>query len=381
MDLPPLSLYVHIPWCVRKCPYCDFNSHALNSELPERDYIHALLADCQHDQHHIQGRKFHSIFIGGGTPSLFSAESLDRLLSGLRQQIAFDEQIEITLEANPGTLEQGKFKEFRDIGINRLSIGVQSFNNDMLGRLGRIHDRRAAIKAAEAAHDAGFDNFNLDVMFALPNQTRAEAIKDLEYAVALEPTHISWYQLTIEPNTLFHHQPPSLPPDDLAWEIQSQGQHYLAEQAYAQYEISAYSRNQPCAHNLNYWQFGDYLGIGAGAHGKITHPIEERIQRTQRIRHPQQYMAQAATPEVISQTRELQQADKILEFMMNTMRLQAGVDIDLFESRTGLARTDLEPAINKAMELKLMHRDDNALKATPHGQQYLNELLELFLPE
>lgn len=380
MELPPLSLYIHIPWCVRKCPYCDFNSHALNDELPEYDYVTALLADCRHDEMHVQGRQLKSIFIGGGTPSLFSAESLDRLLTGIREQISFDQSTEITLEANPGTLEQGKFREFRDVGINRLSIGVQSFSNDMLSRLGRIHDRQAAIKAAEAAHAAGFDNFNLDLMFALPDQSLKDAMKDLQYAVALEPAHISWYQLTIEPNTLFHHQPPKLPTDDQAWEIQSRGQTYLAEHDYGQYEISAYSRNQPCTHNLNYWQFGDYLGIGAGAHGKITQPSVDLIERSQRSRNPGHYLAQASTPAVISQRRQLQPSDRVLEFMMNAMRLSAGVKIDLFEDYTGLTRSALEPALSEAVEQRLMHTGSQELRATTHGQQYLNELLELFLP-
>jgi oxygen-independent coproporphyrinogen-3 oxidase len=281
--LPPLSLYIHVPWCVRKCPYCDFNSHELRTELPEHQYIDALLQDLQQDLPRVWGRTVQTVFIGGGTPSLLSAEAIDRLLSGLRTCITLDPAAEVTLEANPGTVEAQRFSEYRSAGINRLSIGIQSFSNDLLQSLGRIHNRREAIRAAELAHGAGLDNFNLDLMFALPGQSQQQAAKDVHDAIALEPAHISYYQLTLEPNTWFHKHPPVLPDDDAAWQIQRQGQELLTEHGYLQYEVSAYARqDQRCRHNLNYWQFGDYLGIGAGAHGKISSTAPMGIARLRR---------------------------------------------------------------------------------------------------
>jgi oxygen-independent coproporphyrinogen-3 oxidase len=379
LALPPLALYVHIPWCVRKCPYCDFNSHEIRESIPEAEYVQALLADLEHDLNYVQARPIDSIFIGGGTPSLFAAESLDRLLSGLKSRLQFSDDIEITLEANPGTVEQQKFQEFFDLGINRLSIGVQSFNDDMLSRLGRIHDRHAAIKAAEAAHYAGFERFNLDLMFGLPEQNLKLAIKDLEYAASLQPDHISWYQLTLEPNTLFYQQPPSLPSDDHLWEIQQQGQDFLADKGYQQYEISAYSRQQACKHNMNYWRFGDYLGIGAGAHAKLSDPGLSLIQRLQRCRHPQDYLRDACTDKVISQRRILRRADLILEFMMNALRLNQGVSVDDFEHHTGLDVSVIREPLQAAIEQGLMLPVETHIQASSRGHQYLNDLLELFM--
>jgi len=377
--LPPLALYVHIPWCVRKCPYCDFNSHEIRQTIPELDYVQALLTDLEHDLQYVHGRCIDSIFIGGGTPSLFAAESLDRLLTGLKTRLRFSEDIEITMEANPGTVEQQKFNEFFDLGINRLSIGVQSFNNDMLTRLGRIHDRKAAVRAAEAAHYAGFERFNLDLMFGLPGQSQALTMKDLEYAISLQPEHISWYQLTLEPNTLFYQQPPLLPPDDQIWDMQQQGQDFLADSGYRQYEISAYSRHQVCKHNMNYWRFGDYLGIGAGAHAKLSDPGLDPVRRLQRCRHPQDYLRDACSQKVISQQRILDSDDLILEFMMNALRLNHGVSMHDFEQHTGLASNTIQEPMNAAIELGLMLDMDGHIQASRRGRQYLNNCLELFM--
>ena len=305
--LPPLSLYIHLPWCVRKCPYCDFNSHEVksaNGELPEMEYVDAMLKDLEQDLPRIWGRRVMSVFIGGGTPSLLSPEAMDRLLSGLRARLVINADAEITLEANPGTAEQEKFREYRALGINRLSIGVQSFHDDALQKLGRIHGRNEAIRAAEMAHAAGFDNFNLDLMFALPNQTPKQAAEDVATAIDLEPAHISYYQLTLEPNTLFYAQPPVLPDNDIAWQMQQAGQQQLGEANYGQYEVSAYAQpKRQCAHNLNYWQFGDYLGIGAGAHGKITDASQQNITRLAKCRHPQDFMTTAGTTKSIQSER------------------------------------------------------------------------------
>lgn len=375
----PLSLYIHIPWCERKCPYCDFNSHAVREAIPEKKYIQALLADFKHDLKWINNRYISSIFIGGGTPSLFSPESYQQLFEGLQKELFFASDIEITLEANPGSAEQQKFIEFRDAGINRLSIGIQSFNNNMLSKLGRIHNKNDAVKAAESAHYAGFDNFNLDLMFALPGQNINMALKDLEYATSLEPSHISWYQLTIEPNTLFYQQPPVLPIDDLIADIQTKGQSYLAEADYLQYEISAYSRDKPCRHNMNYWQFGDYLGIGAGAHAKLSNPAQNQFQRNQRIRHPKEYMELAHSPDVISQQRKLHSSDRLLEFMMNALRLTQGVSYETFEQRTLINRQDIQASLETARDKQLL-LDNNRIQASHHGLLYLNDLLEIFMP-
>jgi len=379
-QLPPLSLYIHFPWCVQKCPYCDFNSHALKDRFPEKDYIHALLRDLEHHLPAIWGRSITSIFMGGGTPSLFSPEALDLLMVELRARLNLKPNIEITLEANPGTVEQGKFAEFKAIGINRLSIGVQSFNDYHLHSLGRIHHRQDAVRAAELAHDAGFDNFNLDLMFGLPQQNPEQALRDIHTAIDLEPTHISYYQLTIEPNTFFHRHPPSLPGDDRIWAMQEQGQAVLAERGFAQYEISAYAKPQrQSRHNLNYWQFGDYLGIGAGAHGKLSDAAKQTISRHWKHKHPQDYLKINENQSVLAGEKVLQEKDLILEFMMNALRLTAGVETALFSQHTGLPLERIADPLQQACDRGWLEVDDNLIRPSPQGQLFLNDLLEIFV--
>ncbi len=377
----PLALYIHLPWCVRKCPYCDFNSHEIRDSIPEQAYVDALLADLEQDLPRIWGRRIDSVFIGGGTPSLFSAEALDRLLSGLRARLALRPDLEMTLEANPGAVERGKFAEFRAIGINRLSIGVQSFGDEQLRQLGRIHDRQAAIAAAEAAHAAGLDNFNLDLMFGLPQQTVAQAQADIATAIALQPAHLSYYQLTIEPNTRFHHAPPPLPDEDTIEEIQRQSLAQLARHGYQRYEVSAYARERrQCRHNLNYWEFGDYLGIGAGAHGKLSDAASGQIHRLWKLKHPRDYLATAGTSASIGSDTPLQTTELPVEFMMNALRLVAGVPLELFSERTGLPPQALEPGLHRARQRGLLETDPTRLRATALGLQFLNDLLQEFMP-
>lgn len=379
--LPPLALYVHIPWCARKCPYCDFNSHEKSGELPQKGYVDALISDLEQDLPRVWGRRVTSIFIGGGTPSLFSPEAIDRLLCGIRARLTVNPDAEITLEANPGSSEMQKFHEFRGAGINRLSIGVQSFNDDLLHGLGRIHGRREAIAAAEVAHAAGFDNFNLDLMFALPNQRVEQAVSDVNTAMALEPTHISLYQLTIEPNTLFHHQPPVLPGDEEAWQMQEQCQAQLAEGGFYQYEVSAYAKTgRQCRHNLNYWQFGDYLGIGAGAHGKITDASQQGITRIWKQKQPQAYLDSAGNPACIGEETALSPNDAAFEFMLNALRLNGGFATHLFTERTGLPLSCIEQPLRQAEQRGLIECDALAIRPTELGRRYLNDLTELFLP-
>jgi len=380
--LPPLSLYIHLPWCVRKCPYCDFNSHAVKDGVPEADYVDALLRDLEQDLPRIWGRRVVSVFIGGGTPSLFSPEALDRLLSGLRARLSLQADAEITLEANPGTAEQERFREYRALGINRLSIGVQSFHDDALQVLGRIHGRSEAIRAAEMAHAAGFDNFNLDLMFALPNQAPAQAAEDVATAIDLEPAHISYYQLTLEPNTLFHARPPVLPDNDLAWQMQQAGQQRLAEAGYAQYEVSAYAKTRRrCAHNLNYWQFGDYLGLGAGAHGKITDAAQQSITRLAKQRQPQAYMDSAGTAQGIQSERVLTRKDVGLEFMMNALRLNDGFDTALFTAHTGQQLALIASPLRAAEQAGLLERTLKHIRPTDKGRRFLDDLLTLFVAD
>ena len=380
-SLPPLSLYIHFPWCVRKCPYCDFNSHTLKNDLPETAYIDALISDLEQELPLIWGRPVSSIFLGGGTPSLFSPEALDRLFSALRARLAFAPDIEITLEANPGAIERERFGEYKTVGINRLSIGVQSFNDDQLQKLGRIHNRRDAYNAAEAAHAADLDNFNLDLMFALPGQTLAQALSDLEEAIALEPAHLSWYQLTIEPNTLFHQQPPTLPSDENSWEMQQQGRAKLATAGYTQYEVSAYARGAQCLHNLNYWRFGDYLGIGAGAHGKISQADTQTIQRRWKLKQPAAYLSHAGSEERLGGTQVLSENDAALEFMINALRLQQGFPAELFIQHTGLPLSLVEEPLCAAEKRGWIQRQKNQITPTEDGQRFLNDLLGLFLPD
>ena len=379
--LPPLSLYVHIPWCVRKCPYCDFNSHEKKNELPEKQYVAALLADLEQELPEVWGRPVHSIFIGGGTPSLFSAEAFDTLLCGIRALLPLSPTAEITLEANPGAIETGKFHEFRALGINRLSIGVQSFNDDLLQKIGRIHGRREALRAAEQAHDAGFDNFNLDLMFGLPQQTLAQALNDISTAIALEPTHLSHYQLTLEPNTLFHHNPPVLPDDELRWDMQERCQEKIADSGYGHYEVSAYAKKgKQCQHNLNYWRFGDYLGIGAGAHGKISNAQYQTITRHNKQRHPNDYLRTAHSAERDQGRQVLSRADVGFEFMLNALRLTEGFESHLFQDHTGLPISVVEAPLRRAEELELIEWSVTHIRPTERGRNYLNDLLQLFLP-
>ncbi|MBV4468446.1 radical SAM family heme chaperone HemW [Pseudomonas sp. SWRI31] len=375
--LPPLALYIHIPWCVRKCPYCDFNSHTASPVLPEQEYVDALLADLDQDLHAVYGRELTSIFFGGGTPSLFSAEALGRLLKGVEQRIPFAADIEITLEANPGTFEQEKFVAYRKLGINRLSIGIQSFQQDKLEALGRIHNGDEAVRAAGMARQAGFDNFNLDLMHGLPDQSLDDALSDLRQAIALKPTHISWYQLTLEPNTVFWNQPPVLPEDDTLWDIQEAGQALLAEHGYAQYEVSAYAQaGRPARHNLNYWSFGDFIGIGAGAHGKLSHP-DGRIVRTWKTRLPKDYLNPAKSFQ--AGEKSLSNDEMPFEFLMNALRLTAGVESRLYPERTGLSLETLAEGRREAEQSGLLQVEPSRLAATERGQLFLNDLLQQFL--
>ncbi len=367
-DPPGLGLYVHVPWCLRKCPYCDFNSHALRGEPDEARYLQALLEDLDHDLETAPDRLVETVFIGGGTPSLLKGETVAALLEGIRQRVALAADAEITLEANPGAVDSVHFLDYRRAGVNRLSIGVQSFDAAQLQRLGRIHDPRQAVEAFEAARVAGFDNINLDLMFGLPEQTVVEALADLEQALALAPEHLSWYQLTLEPNTLFHARPPALPEEEVLWEIQEAGLALLAEAGYRRYEISAFAHGgRRCRHNLNYWTFGDYLGIGAGAHGK--HTTGGAVVRYWKERHPERYME---APRVRGE-RRVGKAELPLEFLMNALRLVEGVEEALFHRRTGLPLGRLEPALSRARARGLMVK--GRLQATARGLDFLNDLL------
>jgi oxygen-independent coproporphyrinogen-3 oxidase len=377
-ELPPLAAYIHIPWCVKKCPYCDFNSHAAGPTLPEEEYVDALLADLDADLAQVHQRPLSSIFFGGGTPSLFSAKALGRLLEGVERRVPFAADIEITLEANPGTFEQAKFRDYRSLGINRLSIGVQSFQPAKLKALGRIHDGDEAVRAADMARAAGFDNFNLDLMHGLPDQSIDDALSDLRIAIAQQPTHLSWYQLTMEPNTVFWNQPPEVPEDDVLWDIQEAGQALLAAEGYAQYEVSAYAQPGKAArHNLNYWTFGDFLGIGAGAHAKLSQP-DGRIQRSWKTRLPKDYMD--SRKRFSAGERVLTAEELPFEFLMNVLRLTDGVASELFTQRTGLPLSVLAAARQDAQQRGLLHADPARLCATREGQLFLNDLLQYFLP-
>jgi putative oxygen-independent coproporphyrinogen III oxidase len=376
---PPLSLYIHLPWCVKKCPYCDFNSHAVQ-RLPEAAYIDALLLDLERALPDIWGRRIHTVFFGGGTPSLFSAEGIDRILTGVRTLTQLMPGAEITLEANPGTVEAAKFAAFREAGVTRVSLGIQSFNPRHLKALGRIHDDTEARRAAELAA-THFETFNLDLMFALPGQTLAEALADVDAALTFGPPHLSAYHLTLEPNTPFGHTaPPSLPDDDLAADMQLAIEARLNGAGMQHYETSAYARSHHASrHNLNYWQFGDYLGVGAGAHSKLS--FHDRILRQMRTKHPQQYMDAVAQGTHIADTRTLTRDDLPFEFMMNALRLNEGVPAALFDERTGLPLAACASALERARSLGLLERDAIRLKPTLQGQRFLNDLLELFLPD
>lgn len=372
--MPPLSLYVHIPWCVRKCPYCDFNSHE-TQRIPEAEYVKVLNRDLQIDAALANGRKLQSIFFGGGTPSLFSGQAIGRIIHNAEQTVGFASAIEITLEVNPGTAEFHALQDYRAAGVNRISFGVQSFHDRSLQKLGRIHSAQEVYRAIELARKAGFNNLNLDLMHGLPEQTLAEAMTDLERAVAIAPEHLSWYQLTIEPNTVFYRQPPSLPHDDTLEEIQIRGASYLATHGYLQYEVSAYARDgKQCLHNLNYWQFGDYLAVGAGAHGKITQ-ADGSIQRYQKTRTPKDYLSAESTT---SKRSELSPADAALEFMMNALRLNDGVPVALFEERTGLSFNRYQTAARTLIERGLLDPSPERISPTPLGHAFLNNVLTEF---
>lgn len=375
---PPLSLYVHFPWCVRKCPYCDFNSHEFGESFPETEYIDALIRDLDTEVVGIEGREITSIFMGGGTPSLISEAGLERLLSAIGARLALSEDIEITLEANPGTAEARRFHGYRRAGVNRLSIGVQSLDDEKLKALGRIHDAREAEYAVSLARQAGFDNLNIDIMYGLPGQDAAAALKDIAGAVALRPEHLSWYQLTIEPNTVFYKATPVLPDDEETWNMQQQGQEMLTDQGYRQYEISAWARpGREARHNLNYWEFGDYLGIGAGAHGKLT-DTAGRVVRSARHKLPGRYRELAGGREVVTSERILDKDDLVLEFMMNALRLPHGFRRSLYSARTGLALESLQGRLDEAVAKGLLDVADDIVRPTRHGTQFLNNLLELF---
>jgi oxygen-independent coproporphyrinogen-3 oxidase len=379
LRLPPLSLYVHLPWCVRKCPYCDFNSYEARGEVPDRDYVDALLRDLDAEAELACARSVQSIFIGGGTPSLFSGAAIRRLIDGIRARIAVAADAELTLEANPGSVEAGRFAVFREAGINRLSIGVQSFRDPQLAVLGRVHDGAEAVLAFQTARRAGFDNVNLDLMYGLPGDDLAGALADLERATELGPAHLSWYQLTLEPNTAFHRRPPALPAEDAVIEIEERGRSLLAAQGYGRYEVSAYAApGRRCVHNLNYWQFGDYLGIGAGAHGKITLPGERAIARRAKLRNPRTYMEQAGS--AAAATLERIDAEQLtVEFMMNALRLADGVSAACYPERTGQPIDAIAAPVGDAVRRGWMSADAGVLKATPAGLHVLNSLLALFV--
>ncbi|GHB14112.1 radical SAM family heme chaperone HemW [Salinicola rhizosphaerae] len=383
--LPPLALYIHVPWCVRKCPYCDFNSHGVGrgAELPEVAYVEALLADLDADLEAVQGREIVSIFIGGGTPSLLSPAAYRRLFAGLRERLRFAAGIEITLEANPGTVEQQRFEGFREAGINRLSLGVQSFHAAQLEALGRIHSGDEAARAMTSARAAGFDNVNLDLMHGLPGQTLETALADIDQALALEPTHLSWYQLTLEPNTEFFSHPPTLPDEEHLWDIQDAGHERIEAAGLSRYEISAYARGGKRArHNLNYWQFGDYLGIGAGAHGKLTRRDGAgglRLERRWKVRQPDAYLRRSRDPRgFVAGSREIDADTLPLEFLMNALRLVEGVDAGCWQNHTGRALSELSPRLAVARERGLLEASEARLQATPQGLLFLNDLLALF---
>ncbi|MFU9135577.1 radical SAM family heme chaperone HemW [Erwinia tasmaniensis] len=377
LKLPPLSLYIHIPWCVQKCPYCDFNSHALKGEVPHEEYVRHLLADLDADLPLTAGREVSTLFIGGGTPSLLSSEAMQMLLDGVRQRLPLSADAEITMEANPGTVEAERFSGYQRAGVNRISIGVQSFSPQKLTRLGRIHDADEAKRAARLAAGLGLRSFNLDLMHGLPDQSLEEALDDLRQAIELNPPHLSWYQLTIEPNTLFASRPPVLPDDDALWDIFEQGDKLLTAAGYQQYETSAYAKpGYRCEHNLNYWRFGDYLGIGCGAHGKLTQP-DGRIIRTCKTRHPRGFME----GNYMDRQHEVADSEKPFEFFMNRFRLLEAAPREEFTHYTGLQQAIIRPQIEEALEKGYLIETAQAWQVTHKGKLFLNSLLELFLTE
>lgn len=384
--LPPLSLYIHFPWCIEKCPYCDFNSHEIKSDMPANDYIDCLLLDLENELPNIWGRTISTIFMGGGTPSLFPAESIERLMQGLRSRLNISPDIEVTLEANPGTVDQSQFIGFRQAGINRLSMGIQSFNDSMLKKLGRIHNSIQAINAIEAAHKSGFNSFNIDLMFGLPNQSIELMQQDLQTAIDFQPPHLSHYQLTIEPNTLFAAKPPTVPNDDILWGMTQHAHTLLAANNYQQYEVSAFAKQHvitptQCKHNVNYWQFGDYIGIGAGAHQKISYANTQTIERCYKQKHPKTYMQDVKTNKHVLDKKTLTSTDIVFEFMLNALRLTKGFDTSLFRQHSGLDLIVIQPILDIAVDKKWLTQSNSLIKATPLGNQYLNDLMALFLPD
>ncbi len=374
---PPLSLYIHIPWCIKKCPYCDFNSHESRTDMPEKRYVAALISDLEQSVPRVYGRKIKSVFFGGGTPSLFSAESIDEILGAVRMLTPLEYDAEVTLEANPGTVEIARFTGYKQAGINRISLGIQSFNGDYLKALGRIHDDKQAIQAAELALNT-FERVNLDVMYALPNQSLEHALQDARQAVALNPDHLSFYHLTLEPNTPFHRTPPSLPDDDVSADMQEQIEALLAENGYEHYETSAFCKPKSQArHNVNYWQFGDYLGIGAGAHSKLSY--HDKITRETRHKHPKAFMENAENGNAVDNSWLIAQDDLSFEFMMNALRLTDGVELSLFQQRTGLSLQMIQAGLLRATQKGLITQELKRIKPTVSGQRYLNDLLGLFL--
>jgi len=378
-EWPPLALYVHLPWCIRKCPYCDFNSYeAGKGGFDDARYVDALLRDLDAEAPLARGRALSSVFIGGGTPSLFSGAAIARLLAGVRERLALAEAAEVTLEANPGAVEAARFAEYRDAGVNRLSIGVQSFRAEQLRRLGRVHGPDEAVRAIELARAAGFSSFNVDLMYALPDDEPEGALADLRAALGHDPPHLSWYQLTLEPNTAFHRKPPRLPAEDLVLEIERRGRELLAATGYRRYEVSAYERAGRCAHNLNYWRFGDYLGIGAGAHGKVTLLAEGAIERRAKARNPRTYESAAGTARVVTAERIDDPAQVAVEFMMNALRLPDGVPLALFEERAGQPVGAIEEPLREAQVRGWLADDPGILRPTAQGLEVLNRLLGLF---
>ncbi|MCJ7814493.1 MAG: radical SAM family heme chaperone HemW [Xanthomonadales bacterium] len=381
MELPPLSLSVHLPWCVRKCPYCDFNSHAVREEMPGDEYVQALLRDLEEELPLVWGRPVHSIFFGGGTPSLFNARQIETLLTGFRTLLQVSPEAEITLEANPGTIEHDSFSAYHEAGVNRVSLGVQSFDDGRLEEIGRIHGRAEVEQAVSAIHRSGISNFNIDLMFALPGQSPEGALQDVRAALACEPTHISHYQLTIEPNTAFHASPPVLPDEDSAWEMQEICGNKLSQEGFEQYEISAWSRpGFQCRHNLNYWRYGDFLGIGAGAHGKITLPSEQTARRRVRQRHPKSWMKDVWEGHGVIEDRALGPGERVFEFFLNQLRLRDGVLKSQLQPRTGVAWSEVSDRVQTAVDKGLLRDENGVLSPTALGWRFTNEIQSLFLP-
>lgn len=374
----PLSLYIHLPWCIRKCPYCDFNSHEVKDNLPEELYIRALMQELDTHLALIVDRPLISIFFGGGTPSLFSPVGIGKIISGVKERVSLAGNAEITLEANPGTIDQANFYAYREAGVNRLSLGIQSFNPQHLHHLGRIHDEKQAMQAITVAKKAGFDNFNIDIMYGLSKQSIAQTLQDIQIALDFNPTHLSWYQLTLEPNTLFYKQRPALPADEMIWEMQCAGQDLLQKNNLQQYEVSAYSLpNKQCVHNKNYWEFGDYLGIGAGAHSKLTDIKTGTVTRFSQIKHPRDYLDKNKRAQ--QNIKVIEKSDLIFEFMLNALRLTNGFSHTLFRERTGIAINEIELLLADAVKRGLLLNQEARLCPTPLGKQFLNDLIEIFL--